>query len=180
MLRFLKSSGLVVLCNFRIAFSCSLTGHCQVHANLGALALEVLTQTLEDLRINTFCYTDSVLVSPSNLSAYLLLKFGSRRFALWAEFRWSLSCINIATNFANPFFHDTFSSLHFIVSSGSPRWSPNGSSFNRNYTTLVYLLQGCFMKYLRKKLAVCVNLFHSLPRMNIFTRISHTMSAESF
>ena len=51
MLRLFKGIALERLGNLRIALAVGLTAHCQVHTHLGALAVEIVVETFQNLGI---------------------------------------------------------------------------------------------------------------------------------
>ena len=67
----LESISLESLCNFRITFAVSLTAHCQIHADLTALTVEVSLKTFMNLFVAVLGNTDDVLAGPA-LRAFFL------------------------------------------------------------------------------------------------------------
>ena len=95
--------------HFRIPVAIRLTAHGQVHANLGALAVEVHAQALDDAGVNALGNAHAMLVGIGLFTAHgLELALGS--LALGAEFGSFGTFINVAANLANPF-HDQMTSL---------------------------------------------------------------------
>ena len=75
------SSLFPVQTDLRVALTERNTCHCQVHTDLGAFAVEVLTQTLDNLFVCALCYADNVLVSPCQILFFLLHELVCRRTA---------------------------------------------------------------------------------------------------
>ena len=90
-----------------IALAVGDAGHGQVHADLGALAVEIHAQALEDLLGSALGDADNVLSGPSHL-AFLLLELGSGGLALGAELGRGVALVNITTYAADPLCHDFF------------------------------------------------------------------------
>ena len=110
----LQSGLLPVQADLGIALTVSHTAHGQVHTNLGALALEVLAQALDDLLGSTLSNADNVLGSPGTIAALqheLLL--GS--LADGAEVRGGIPFVNITANRADPLFHLFFLLIHHFI-----------------------------------------------------------------
>ncbi len=99
------------LANLRISLTIGLTRHGKIHADFGALALEVGAESFHDFLIFNYAVSDVVLASPLRLCAFLdfyefLLRSTALRAALW----WVLAFINIAANKTAKFlFHDLMS-----------------------------------------------------------------------
>ena len=93
--------------NLRIAFALCLTAHCQIHANLGALAVEVHYQAVIDFLVYALRNADLMLASKGS-ALFLLDELLSRRFALGAELRSLLTFIDITAYRTHKFFHDRF------------------------------------------------------------------------
>ena len=89
------------------------TGHGQIHADLGALAVEVHAQALDDLLRRALGHADHMLSRPGLLTS-LLLELLPGRLALRAELRSGLPLVNIATNGADKLFHNRYLQKHFI------------------------------------------------------------------
>ncbi len=85
----------------------SLTSHCQIHTNLGALTHKVIFQTGNNLSRSVLSNANHVLASKGSLSVFSFLhKLSSRSLALGAKFWGSLALMYITTNCANKFlFH---------------------------------------------------------------------------
>ncbi len=97
MLCLFMRSLLIIQSDLRISLTESDSGHSQVHADFGALAVEVSLQILDDLRIYALCDADNVLVSPS-CTFLNLVEFGCRSSALRTFLRWFWSFVNVTTN----------------------------------------------------------------------------------
>ena len=89
--------------------------HRKIHTDLGAFALEVCSQALDDLIAHLFgnigtkllADADNMLRCPAH--AFLLLdELGTGNLALGAELRGSISLVNITAYGANPFLHSKF------------------------------------------------------------------------
>ena len=82
----LESVSLECLGNLRIAFPLCLTAHGKVHPDLAALAVEMIMQSLENLRVVNFPISEMVLASPLRFAFIFfdLYEFASRRMALRA------------------------------------------------------------------------------------------------
>ena len=104
-LGFFQSCSVIVITDFGITFTESLSGHGQIHAYFAALTGEVLAETLNDLFGSTLCNTDNMLSGPGQILC-LLGEFLAGAFADGAKLRSFFSFFNIATNRAYPFFHD--------------------------------------------------------------------------
>ena len=111
----LKAGLLPVQADLGIALAVRDARHCKVHADLGALALEVCSQALDDLiahlfgniRAELLADADNMLRCPAH--AFLLLdELGTGNLALGAELRGSISLVNITAYGANPFLHSKF------------------------------------------------------------------------
>ena len=61
-----------VCTDFRVAFAVCDAGHCQIHADLGALALEVSAQISHDVLRSALCNAYNVLSCPGLVSGLLL------------------------------------------------------------------------------------------------------------
>jgi len=108
--------------HFGVAIAVSLTAHGQVHANLGALAVEIHAKALDDAGVNTLGHAHTMLVRIGLLFAHELeLALGS--LALGAEFRSFGTFVNIAANLANPF-HDQMTSLELKSESEGASLAP--------------------------------------------------------
>ena len=70
----LESISLECVCNLWIALALCLTAHGQIHSNFGALTVEVVVKTLENLRVLYLSVTEPVLASPL-WSAFLFFDF---------------------------------------------------------------------------------------------------------
>ena len=90
--------------DLRIAFAVRHSGHGQVHTNLAALAVKILTQTVYDLGIHTLGHADYMLGSPGHLAVHLF-KLGSRRLTNGAELGSLVALMNITADGANIFRH---------------------------------------------------------------------------
>ena len=86
-----------------------------VHTHLGALAVEILSETFDDLFIYALGYADNVLGRPRPLAFYLSGEFGSGSLALRAMLGRILSLVHISANLADPFFHDVLSPFRFYA-----------------------------------------------------------------
>ena len=106
-LSFLECSLLPVQADLRIALAVCNAGHCQIHTNLRALALEVSTQVSHDVLRSALCNAYNVLGSPG-LFASLLLELLSRCVADRALCRSCFAFIYITTYGTNKLFHDFF------------------------------------------------------------------------
>ena len=112
MLGFLVGGLLPVQADLRVALAVRHARHGQIHTDLGALALEVGSQTVDDLllhvgrnvRAERLAHTDNVLGSPGLLSL-LLDELGAVDMAHRALDRRLLAFVNVTTDTANPFFH---------------------------------------------------------------------------
>ena len=112
MLRLLKAGLLPVQADFGITLAVRNARHCKVHADLGALALEVGSQAVDDLLAHLFGHiraelladADDMLRRPAHI--FLLLnKLRAGNVALGAKLGGILSLVNVTANRANPFFH---------------------------------------------------------------------------
>ena len=110
MLGLLQSGPAPVLADLGVTLAVGHTGHGQIHANLGALALEVGAQALDDLRINALGYAHDMLGGPGHL-ALLLHKLVGADAALGALLRGGLALVDVTADAANKLFHDSGSSL---------------------------------------------------------------------
>ena len=80
--------------------------HRQIHADFGALAVEVHFQPFDDLGIYALRNADDVFSRPDFFIFHDFREFGSRRFALRAEFGGAVPFVNITADLANKFFHN--------------------------------------------------------------------------
>ena len=111
-LGFLMGGLLPVQADLRVALAVRNARHGQIHTDLGALALEVGSQTVDDLllhvgrnvRTERLADADNVLGSPGLLSL-LLDELGAVDMAHRALDRRLLAFVNVTTDTANPFFH---------------------------------------------------------------------------
>ena len=109
----LKTGLLPVESYLGITLTGSNTSHCQIHTDLGALALEVCAQTADDLLLNlggNICAklladTNNVLGSPG-LVIGLERELAAGNLALGAELGGRIAFVNIAAYGANPFLHN--------------------------------------------------------------------------
>ena len=67
-IRFLQSSSVIVITDFRIAFTESLTAHSQIHTDFRALALKVGAQISDDILRSSLRDADNMLGSPDQLT----------------------------------------------------------------------------------------------------------------
>ena len=107
------SSLLPVQADLRIALAVCNARHRQVHANLGALALEVCAQILHNVFRSALRYADNMLSRPG-LLAGLLLELLSRSMADRALSRSRFAFINITTYGTNELLHDFFLLVSFL------------------------------------------------------------------
>ena len=106
MFSFFKCDALVSFSNLGEAFTVSLTAHSQVHANFGAFAGKIHSQTLNDFRINVFGNTNAMLVGPLQGSAGILLdELGCWCATLWAGFRGAVAFMDITADSTDKLFH---------------------------------------------------------------------------
>ena len=110
---FFKSKSFICFSDLGITLPVGLTAHRQIHTNLCAFTGKVLAQTFHNFRVYTGSYADSMLVSPHKTLCFLLLKFRSRRFTLWAKLWRLFSGKNVSTNRTNESFHFWILLLHF-------------------------------------------------------------------
>ena len=101
MFRFLKGSLLPVQANFRVALAVRHARHRQIHADLGAFALEVLAQALNDFLRRALRNAHDVLRRPCHFG-FLLDELARRRLANRALLRRLLAFVNITAHAANP------------------------------------------------------------------------------
>ena len=107
MVGLLKSITLESLSNLGIALTIGLTSHCQIHTDLTALPIEMVTEVVNHLLAHTlgFAVTDTMNGSIGNIT--ILLQFrelGSRSLTNRALLRCSIAFIDISTNGANKLF----------------------------------------------------------------------------
>ena len=111
----LKAGLLPVQTDLGITLAVRDARHRKIHTDLGALALEVCSQALDDLIAHLFgnigtkllADADNMLRCPAH--AFLLLdELGTGNLALGAELRGSISLVNITAYGANPFLHSKF------------------------------------------------------------------------
>ena len=110
---FLKCCLLPVKSYLGITLTGSNTTHCQIHTDLGALALKVCTQTADDLLLNLggdicaelLADTYNMLGCPS-LVVSLQRELAAGNLALGAELGGSVAFVNIAAYGAYPFLHN--------------------------------------------------------------------------
>ena len=113
MLCLLVSCLLPVKADLGIAFTVSDASHCQVHADLGALALEVCAQAADDLLADAFgnvcaealADADYMLSCPGLLLG-LLDELAAGDIADGALLRGSVAFVNVTTYGAYPFCHN--------------------------------------------------------------------------
>ena len=105
MVSFLESCLTIVHTDLRIAFAHRDTAHCQIHANLRALAIEVCTKIFLDVIRYIGRNTDNMLRCPCHL-LFLFSELGSRSAADRALLRCSLTLINITAYIAYPLCHN--------------------------------------------------------------------------
>ena len=101
-LRLFKGDALVSFSNLGEAFAIRLTAHRQVHTDLGALAGEVLAQTLDDFGIQTLGNADAMLVRPLDLVFFQQIELGRRCVAVRAELRSLIARMNVTANRTYP------------------------------------------------------------------------------
>ena len=68
MLSLLECVALESIGDLRISFALRLTGHREVHSDLGALPVEVVVQALENLFVLDLAVAEVMLASPLRLS----------------------------------------------------------------------------------------------------------------
>src|SRR5574344_2184361 len=115
----LERVALARLRDLRIALALCLAGHCEVHADFAALAVEVVLETLCDFRVLDLAVADHVLAGPGHIAdlEFLALELGTRNAALGALLGSRFSFIHIPAHRADPSFHFTVSFLkrsHFL------------------------------------------------------------------
>ena len=100
MLGLLESVTLESVRNLRIAFPLGLTAHGKVHTHLGAFAVEMVPETLKDLRIFDFTVADVVLTGPLwfSILVFYLHEFARGCLTLGATLRRVLSLIDKPAN----------------------------------------------------------------------------------
>ena len=105
MLSLFECISLECLSDFRIAFPVCLAAHCKVHSDLTALAVEMLAKTFNDFRINTFCNTKLMLVSPceSSFGCYDFFEFVSLYVTYRALCRSCITFVDVAAYFTSEF-----------------------------------------------------------------------------
>ena len=103
---------LIIETDLRIPFTMRLTRHCQIHANLGALAVKVHAKVVHDIFGNAARNAHNVFRRPS-LSACLLREFGSGSFALRAFIGSRITLVNVSAYRTYKLFHFLFL-LEFI------------------------------------------------------------------
>ena len=101
MISLLEGIALESLCNLRIALTVSLTGHSQVHTNLTALSVEVITQVLNHLITHTLRLTVTNLMDGGIGHIGIILQFRELRggsLTDWALLGSSVAFVDISTN----------------------------------------------------------------------------------
>ena len=93
-------------------------GHSQIHTDLGALALEIGAQALQDLGVDALGDAHDMLSGPRHLAA-LLHKLLGADAALGALGGGGIALVDIAADAANKLFHDDSSSLINLVFTGT-------------------------------------------------------------
>ena len=87
---------LPVKADFRVALAVCNSCHCEVHADLAALALEVCAEISKDILADALCDADNVLSRPSHV-LFLLRELGSRCLTYGAELRSCFAFKNVTT-----------------------------------------------------------------------------------
>ena len=107
MLSFFVSCLLPVETDLGITLSVGDSRHCKIHADLAALACEVVSETLEDLGINVLGNADNMLGSPGH-ALFLLdeLLSGSAADGALEALRNRIAFINITANGTYEFHND--------------------------------------------------------------------------
>ena len=115
MLGLFESISLESLCDFWIALTLGLTAHCQIHADLGALAGEMSLQTLMNLRVATFGNAYYMLAGPASLAFFLYLdEFVSLCMAYRALCRWILTFVNVTAYETSEFLFHNISPFNLL------------------------------------------------------------------
>ena len=94
--------------NAGVSLAVCLTGHCQVHSNFRALAVEVVAQALHYLFIFNYTVLEVVLAGESGVLRFNFYEFFFFGAALGAELRRVLSFIYIAANQTSEFLFHNF------------------------------------------------------------------------
>ena len=115
MLGLFESISLESLCDFRIALTLCLTAHCQIHADLSALAGEMSLQTLMNLRVTTFGNAYYMFAGPASLAFFLYLdEFVSLCMAYRALCRRMLTLINVTAYESSEFLFHNISPFNLL------------------------------------------------------------------
>ena len=104
MLGLLPCGLLPVQADLGIALTVGNAGHGQIHTDLAALAVEVITQALQDLGVAALRNTDYMLGGPGHFALYLF-ELGGGRLADGAEFGGRVALMDITADSANIFSH---------------------------------------------------------------------------
>ena len=104
MLGLLVSGLLPVQTDFGITLPMGYAGHRQVHAHLGAFAVEVGAQAVQNPLVNALGHAHHMLGSPAHL-ALLLGELRAGDTALGALLGGHVTLMNITANRANPLLH---------------------------------------------------------------------------
>ena len=91
-----------------VTFTVGNAGHRQIHADFGALAVEVLSQTLDDAGIHALCNADHMLGCPGLLTGHFV-ELGSGSLADGALLGSLDTFVNITADGAYKLLHDVTS-----------------------------------------------------------------------
>ena len=105
MLGLLKGRPAPILSDLGIAFPIRHPAHGQVHADLGALSIEIGPQVLHNILGRTLGHAHHVLRGPAHLGA-LLHKLAGRRLALGTFLGGLIALMHITTNTADILAHN--------------------------------------------------------------------------
>ena len=93
--------------------SVCLAAHCKVHSHFRAFSCEVISESLENLRVNVLCRSELVLICPCEFTVCLFefLEVLCTDMAQWALFRSIFTFMYITANQTSEFLCHSFISL---------------------------------------------------------------------
>ena len=98
--------------NLRVALALCLAAHCQVHSNLGAFSVEVVTQALHYFLVFYYSVFEVVLTGPAEAVVHYFNEFFFLCAALGAELWRVLSFIYVTANETSEFLFHNFGYLY--------------------------------------------------------------------
>ena len=111
----LESVALEGIGNLRVSLALRLAAHCQVHSNLGAFSVEVVTQALHYFLVFYYSVLEVVLTGPAEAVVHYFNEFFFLCAALGTELRRVLSFIYVTANETSEFLFHNFGYLRVNI-----------------------------------------------------------------